>query len=155
METYGLRDAARLARCHPDTLRKLAHAGIVPATKIGRPWLFPIHLFNQWIENQCRKQAEEFARVLEERLWRQRKLGGRAAISWNEANTRWLTDCARPRMRDRWFLKWLKDEIGEYTVSAVADPSVLEELRKNGLADGWAHPTVDRMMRTVRGHTWK
>jgi integrase len=35
-------------------------------------------------------------------------------------------------------------------VSAVADPDVLEELRKNGLDAGWSHSTVDRMMRTVR-----
>jgi len=84
-----------------------------------------------------RGQAEEFARILEERLWRQRKLGDRAAISWNEAGTRWLTDSARRRTRDRWFLKWLKEEIGEYTVSAVADPEVLDELRKNGLSEGW------------------
>src|SRR5213082_239775 len=54
METYGLQDAAKLARCHPDTLRKLACAGVVPATKVGRPWLFPAQLFNEWIENRCR-----------------------------------------------------------------------------------------------------
>src|SRR5438105_2628167 len=54
METYGLQDAARLARCHPDTLRKLACAGAVPATKIGRAWIFPAHLFNDWINTRCR-----------------------------------------------------------------------------------------------------
>jgi integrase len=32
----------------------------------------------------------------------------------------------------------------------VADPDALEELRRDGLADGWSHSTVDRMMNTVR-----
>jgi integrase len=32
----------------------------------------------------------------------------------------------------------------------VADPDALEELRKDGLAEGWSHATVDRMLRTVR-----
>jgi integrase len=97
-----------------------------------------------------RKEAEEFERVLTQRLWRQRKLGDRAAISWNEASERWLNESARPRERDRWFLNWLKKDIGQHPVSAVSDPDVLEELRKNGLAEGWSHSTVDRMMRTVR-----
>ncbi len=30
------------------------------------------------------------------------------------------------------------------------DRATYEELRKNGLAEGWSHSTVDRMMRTVR-----
>ena len=56
----------------------------------------------------------------------------------------------RPRKRDRWFPDWLKKDIGEHPVSAVADPDVLEQLRENGLEVGWAHSTIDRMMRTVR-----
>lgn len=97
-----------------------------------------------------RKQAEEFEAVLTQRLWRINKLGDRGAVSWNEAVERWLNDSRRPRKRDRWFLDWMKSELGEYPVSAVADPDVLEELRKDGLAEGWSHSTVDRMMRTVR-----
>src|SRR5437588_3481003 len=54
METYGLREAAKLARCHPDTLRKLARAREVPATKIGREWVFSVQLLNDWIEERCR-----------------------------------------------------------------------------------------------------
>ena len=96
-----------------------------------------------------REQAEEFERVLRERLWRREKLGDRSAISWNEAAERWLRDSARDRRRDREFLAWLKPKIGEESLSAVADPDALEELRKDGLAEGWSHATVDRMMRTV------
>lgn len=97
-----------------------------------------------------RAKAEEFEEVLSERLWRINKLGDRGAASWNEATQRWLADSRRPRSRDRWFIDWLKDDIGEHAVSAVADPDVIEELRQLGLAEGWAHSTVDRMMRTVR-----
>lgn len=97
-----------------------------------------------------RKQAEEYERVLTERLWRIDKLGDRSAVSWNEATDRWLTDSRRERARDRWFINWLKPNIGAYPVSAVADPDVIDELRKDGLAAGWSHSTVDRMMRTVR-----
>ena len=97
-----------------------------------------------------RSQAEEFERVLSERLWRRDKLGDRSAVSWGEAADRWLRDSKRPRKRDREFLEWLKPKIGEEAVSAVADPDALEELRKDGLAQGWSHSTVDRMLRTVR-----
>lgn len=95
-------------------------------------------------------KAEEFEKVLAERLWRINKLGDRSALSWNEATERWLNESRRERKRDRWFVKWLEPQIGEQPISAVADPDVLEELRKDGLAEGWSHSTVDRMMRTVR-----
>ena len=96
-----------------------------------------------------RAQAEEFERVLADRLWRRDKLGDRSSVSWTEASERWLTDSKRSRKRDREFLAWLRPYLGEYPVSAVADPDALEELRKTGLAEGWSHSTVDRMMRTV------
>ena len=97
-----------------------------------------------------RAKAEEFERVLAERIWRRDKLGDRGAVSWNEAAQRWLSDSARARKRDRELLEWLKPDLGEQPVSAIADGDVLEELRKNGLTDGWSRSTVDRMMRTVR-----
>jgi integrase len=96
-----------------------------------------------------RKQAEEFERVLTERLWRINKLGDRSAVSWNEASERWLRDSKRERKRDREILDWLKPRLGEYPVSAVAHPDAIEELRRDGLAEGWSHSTVDRAMRTV------
>lgn len=96
-----------------------------------------------------RKDAEEFERVLTERIWRRQKLGDRAALSWNEAAERWLNDSAKPRKRDREIIGWLESRVGEYPVSAVSDPDALEMLRQHGLADGWSHSTVDRMMGTV------
>jgi integrase len=97
-----------------------------------------------------KKQALEFERILQERLWRRTKLGDRSAVSWREVAQRWLTDSKRSRKRDREILGWLDPRIGDYPISAVADADALEELRKDGLAEGWSHSTVDRMMRTVR-----
>lgn len=96
-----------------------------------------------------REKAEEFERVLTERHWRRDKLGDRSAISWNEATKRWLTDSAKRRKRDRELISWLEPRVGQYPVSSVADPDVLEQLRKHGLAVGWSHSTIDRMMGTV------
>lgn len=96
-----------------------------------------------------KEKAEEYARVLAERIWRLEKLGDRGAISWNEAATRWLANSPRERTRDRELLEWLEPKIGMHAVSACADPDVLEELRKDGLAAGWSHSTVDRLMGTV------
>lgn len=96
-----------------------------------------------------RKDAEEFERVLTERLWRAAKLGDRSSVSWNEAAERWLTDSRKGKKRDREFIAWLKPRVGEYPVSSVADPDVLEELRRDGLAEGWSHSTVDRLMGTL------
>lgn len=96
-----------------------------------------------------RAKAEEFEAVLTERLWRQSKLGDRGAVSWNEATSRWLNDSKRPKKRDREIVGWLEGRIGHHPVSAVADPDVLEQIRLDGLADGWSHSTVDRAMGTV------
>lgn len=96
-----------------------------------------------------RKQAEEFERVLTERTWRINKLGDRSAISWNEAAERWLSDSKKPKKRDREFVAWLLPRVGPYPISSVADPDVLEQIRQDGLAEGWSHATVDRMMGTV------
>lgn len=96
-----------------------------------------------------RAKAEEFERVLTERLWRRDKLGDRSAVSWSEVAERWMRDSNRPKERDRELLDWLAPRIGEYSVSAVSDSDALEELRQDGLADGWSHATVDRMMGTV------
>jgi excisionase family DNA binding protein len=53
MNTYELEEAADIAKVHRDTLRKMAAKGEAPATKIGRRWIFPVHLFDSWIENKC------------------------------------------------------------------------------------------------------
>ena len=97
-----------------------------------------------------RKRAEEFEQTERDRLWRRHKLGDRGAISWEKAAERWLKTSKRSRVRDREFLKWLQPNIGNEAVRDVADSAVLDQLREDGLAEGWAQSTVDRMMRTVR-----
>jgi integrase len=95
-------------------------------------------------------EAREFERRTKERLWRVEKLGDRGAVPWHEAAHRWLNASARAKRRDRELLDWLAKRIDENdTVSDVADPDALEELRRDGLADGWSHSTIDRMMGTV------
>jgi excisionase family DNA binding protein len=59
VNTYGIEEAAKIARVHPDTLRKMAKDGKVPGTKIGRSWVFPTHLFDSWIENKCLSTDEK------------------------------------------------------------------------------------------------
>jgi integrase len=96
-----------------------------------------------------RAAAEEFERVLTQRRWRVEKLGDRAAVAWREVAERWLNESARPKRRDRELLKWLNERVGGASVSDVADADALEELRRDGIADGWSQSTVDRMMGTV------
>lgn len=97
-----------------------------------------------------RRQAQEFEHILTERLWRLKKLGDRSALSWREATEHWLRDSIRPRKRDREFLDWLAPRIGECPLSAITNPEVLEQLRRDGLEEeGWSRATVDRMMGTV------
>jgi integrase len=97
-----------------------------------------------------RRQAEEFEEILRRRLWRQRELGDRSALSWSEAAQKWLKASRRKRTRDRQFIAWLAPRIGNESISAVADAEALEQLQEDGLSEGWTHSTVDRMMRTVR-----
>jgi hypothetical protein len=62
MNTYGLREAATIARVHYQTLREMAaskRADRPPGTKIGRAWVFPAHLFDAWIENKCLSTSEK------------------------------------------------------------------------------------------------
>jgi integrase len=97
-----------------------------------------------------RKQAQEFERVLQQRLWRRDKLGDRSSISWAEVTKRWLADSKRPRKRDKELLRWLAPKLDAYSVSDVAHPDALEEIRKLAHVAGWSHSTIDRLMRTVR-----
>lgn len=93
--------------------------------------------------------AEEFERALTRRQWRIEKLGDRAAVEWRKVAERWLNESAKAKERDREILVWLDQRIGGASVSDVADSDALEELRKDGISDGWSQSTVDRMMGTV------
>ncbi|HZO14114.1 MAG TPA: tyrosine-type recombinase/integrase [Polyangiaceae bacterium] len=114
--------------------------------KIGRKTRESTHVRHA---TEPKAKAEEYERVLAERLWRLEKLGDRGAISFQEAAERWLDGSARPKRRDRELLDWLNPEIGIEQVREVADPEVIEQLRKRGIAAGWSHSTVDRLMGTL------
>jgi integrase len=100
-----------------------------------------------WTEDY--EQAKEAERVAKERLWRLEKLGDRGAISFDEAADRWLNGSAKEKRRDREVCDWLGPIVGSDAVRDVAESAVFEELRKEGLAEGWSHSTIDRMMGTV------
>lgn len=95
-----------------------------------------------------REQAEEYERVLKNRLYRIEHLDDRGALPWKEAADRWLRSSSRTRKRDREILAWLDPKIGNDMVRDV-DPDALEVLQMHGTAAGWSHATIDRMMGTV------
>ncbi len=39
MKTLGLRGAAKLLKCHPETVRQKLKSGEIPAAKVGRRWV--------------------------------------------------------------------------------------------------------------------
>lgn len=80
---------------------------------------------------------------------RELKRGVRGAVSWDEVAERWLTGSARPKARDKEILVWLSEHVGRDSVNDVSEPDALEMLRKLGLAEGWSHSTIDRVMGTV------
>jgi len=52
--TLDLAEAAQLCRCSKERLGALARSGALPATKIGRRWIFPTRLLQAWIEERSR-----------------------------------------------------------------------------------------------------
>lgn len=51
--TIGLKEAAALLRCHPDTVRKMAKARELPAAKVGRAWVFYTESLLRWLQERC------------------------------------------------------------------------------------------------------
>jgi excisionase family DNA binding protein len=77
MERYTLEQAAEIASCHKDTLRKLAAAGEVPATKIGRRWVFDKKKFDRWIGDRCLRGHDP----VRDRYNRNRRIARQAKLS--------------------------------------------------------------------------
>ena len=50
--TLDLAEAAQLCKCSTSRLRTLARMGAVPATKVGRQWVFPARLLQEWIDER-------------------------------------------------------------------------------------------------------
>lgn len=56
MTTIGLEDAAKLLRCSVSTVQQKAAAKEIPATKIGRAWVFIADDLINHIRNQYGKE---------------------------------------------------------------------------------------------------
>lgn len=54
-----LEEAARRANCHPDTLAEKLRSGEAPGTKIGRAWVIPEELLQEWINARCHNTNEK------------------------------------------------------------------------------------------------
>lgn len=80
--TWGLTEAAAYLRMSPDTLRRRAALRIIPGAKIGRAWVFMLHLLAEYLERECRSQTtpadvmtgrSRLAEALAERLRERRR----------------------------------------------------------------------------------
>jgi excisionase family DNA binding protein len=49
MNTLDVHEAAALAKCHPDTIRKMMKAGRFPGTKVGRAWRVTEQAFEEFL----------------------------------------------------------------------------------------------------------
>lgn len=114
------------------------------------PWHVAVgHKARESTGTEDEAKATEYAEALAERLWRESKLGDRLAVSFAKTAGDWLNSDAKERKTDRVILEWLLPRIGNESLTAVAHPKALEELRKDGAAEGWGHSSIDRMMTTV------
>lgn len=52
--TLDLAQAAELCKCSTERLCSLARTGAIPATKIGRRWVFSTRLLQEWIDERSR-----------------------------------------------------------------------------------------------------
>lgn len=59
MSTLDVHEAAALAKCHPDTMRKLMKAGEAPGAKIGRAWVVREECIFDWLHGLKLKKARE------------------------------------------------------------------------------------------------
>lgn len=72
MDTKG---AADFLYMHPETLKKLAVNGEVPAARIGSKWIFLKHHLAEWLASKynCKWQAEQSAAREEKTEWHSAK----------------------------------------------------------------------------------
>jgi excisionase family DNA binding protein len=77
-EVLDLSAAAALPHVHADTLRRMAKAGQIPATKVGRAWVFSARLLQDWSEARCSAMstalpASSMGKSLAERIEQRRR----------------------------------------------------------------------------------
>jgi excisionase family DNA binding protein len=54
MKTLDIDEAALMLKVAPDTVRKMAARGEIPATKVGKAWVFPEVLLEEWLLARAR-----------------------------------------------------------------------------------------------------
>lgn len=99
-----------------------------------------------------REKAEEFEHVLRDRLWRERKLGERGALSFREAAARWLTETEKAtKTADRTAFQWFCaiPELAQSPLNTL-DLESINVLRQDLLDEGRAPATVNRWMSILR-----
>jgi excisionase family DNA binding protein len=57
-EVLTLQEAADFLRCSPDTVKRKARAGELPASKIGRVWRFRRADLDEWLANGGTRREE-------------------------------------------------------------------------------------------------
>jgi len=87
-EVLTLQEAAGFLRCSPDTVRRKARAGELPASKIGRVWRFRRADLDEWLaEGGTRREEledEGLLKMIEERK-AEVAAGREKLIPWEEA----------------------------------------------------------------------
>ncbi len=54
-----LEEAAKILKCHPNTVRKYAKQRIIPAIKLGPTWKFRASALDEWMRRQLQSTARE------------------------------------------------------------------------------------------------
>lgn len=49
MNTLDIHQAAALAKCHPETMRKMMKARVAPGARIGRKWIIDEPTLQEWL----------------------------------------------------------------------------------------------------------
>jgi hypothetical protein len=57
--TLDLAQAADFCKCSAALLCTLARTGAIPATKVGRRWVFPTRLLQEWIDHRSLANTEK------------------------------------------------------------------------------------------------
>jgi excisionase family DNA binding protein len=86
----GAQEVAAYLGCHIDTARRMLHDKRLPGVKVGRKWIVPTHVLEQWLTAQCHstedathhtggsRLAEKLADRLAQKIGRRRKSSSRS-----------------------------------------------------------------------------
>jgi excisionase family DNA binding protein len=89
-DVLTLKEAAAFLRCSPDTVKRRARAGLLPASKIGRQWRFRRRDLDEWLAaGGTLREAIEDRGLLEgmEEAKADVAAGRERLVPWDEAKT--------------------------------------------------------------------